>query len=115
MTEQPDAAPSDDGLLDVGAQAERTALAWQRTALAAMGVGALLTHANRSLPLHPWPGLLLMAAAGLTVLVLVPRRYRRILATVRAGHTPLSRRVVPGTALLLLLVVLGSAVAILLA
>lgn len=113
MNARPGAEPPEDELLDVGAQAERTALAWQRTGLGAMAVGALLIHANRGLPPHPWPGLLLMAAAGLAVLVLVPRRYRRILRTVRVGHTPLSGRMVPGSVLVLLVVVAGSAVAIL--
>jgi hypothetical protein len=70
-----------------------------------MAVGALLmrAHLNQHL-LPPWPGLLLTVVAGLAVLVLVPQRYRRVLRTVRAGHTPLSRGMVTGTALLLVLV-----------
>ncbi len=95
--------------MDVGAQAERTALAWQRTGLAAMVLGVLLAHATAP----PWPGLLLVAVAGLTTVVLGPQRYRRVLRTVRAGHTPLSRRMVPGAALLFLVVTAGTAVSLL--
>ena len=94
--------------MDVGAQAEHTALAWQRTAIGAMAVGALLVrwYVKQHL-LLPWPGPLLAGAAGLAVLVLVPQRYRGVLRTVRAGHTPLSRGMVPGATLLLVLVILG--------
>lgn len=103
-----DSGLSDTGLMDVGAQAERTALAWQRTGIAAMAVGALLVrwHTYQHL-LPPWPGPLLAAAGGLTALVLVPRRYHRVLRTVRAGHTPRSRAMIPAAALLLLVVTLG--------
>jgi uncharacterized membrane protein YidH (DUF202 family) len=95
----------DTRLMDVGAQAERTALAWQRTGIGAMAVGALLMrgHLNQHL-LPAWPGLLLTVVAGLAVLVLVPQRYRRLWRTVQAGHTPLSRGMVPGATLLLVLV-----------
>lgn len=98
----------DPELLDVGAQAERTMLAWQRTGIGAMAVGVLLMRghvAQHQLP--PWPGLLLAVVAGFAVLVLVPQRYRRVLQMVRAGETPLSRGMVPGAALLLVLVTLG--------
>jgi uncharacterized membrane protein YidH (DUF202 family) len=94
-------------LMDIGAQAERTALAWKRTGIGMTAVGALLLRwdVNQHLPL--WPGIALTAAAGLAVLFLVPERYRRMLRTVRAGHTPLSRAMVPATALLMILVILG--------
>lgn len=96
----------DDGeLLDVGAQAERTALAWQRTGIGAMAVGMLLMrgHVHQQL-LALWPGLLLTVTAALAVLVLVPQRYRRVLRNVRARRTPLSRGLVPGATLVLTLI-----------
>ncbi|TPG31862.1 DUF202 domain-containing protein [Mycolicibacterium hodleri] len=99
----------DEGeLIDVGAQAERTALAWQRTGIGAMAVGVLLLrgqlHHNL---LSPWPGLLLAVSAVIGVLVCVPQRYRRVLRNVRAGRTPLSSAMVPGTTLVLALTVIG--------
>jgi uncharacterized membrane protein YidH (DUF202 family) len=98
---------TDSQLMDVGAQAERTALAWQRTGIGMMVVGALLLRWDVNEQLPVWPGLLLTAAAGVAVLFLVPHRYRRVLRTVRAGDTPLSRGMVPTTALLTMLVILG--------
>jgi len=73
-----------------------------------MAVGALLMrgHVHQHL-LPPWPGLLLTVVAGVAVLVLVPQRYRRVLRAVRAGHTPLSRAMVPGATLVLVLVTIG--------
>ncbi len=97
-------------LLDVGAQAERTALAWQRTGFAAMAIGALLVHGHVEQHLLPqWPGLLLMSVAGLAVLVFGPLRYRRVLRTVGADQTPLSHFMVPGATLVTLLVTVGVA------
>jgi uncharacterized membrane protein YidH (DUF202 family) len=97
-------------LLDAGAQAERTALAWQRTGFAAMAIGALLVHGHVEEHLLPqWPGLLLMGFAGTVVLVFGPRRYRRVLGTVGAGRTPLSQQMVPGATLVTLAVTLGVA------
>ena len=100
---------------DAGTQvAERTALAWQRTGIGTMAVGALLTHAyvhEHLLP--PWPGLLLAVAGGVAILVLVPQRYRRITRAVQAGHTPLSRAMVPGATLMLVLVTVGIGVELL--
>jgi len=94
-------------LMDVGAQAERTALAWQRTGVGVMAAGALLVRWNVEQHVPAWPGVLLTAVAGLAVLVLVPDRYRRVLRTVRAGHTPLSRAMVPAATMLMVLVILG--------
>ncbi|WP_293239774.1 DUF202 domain-containing protein [Mycolicibacterium sp.] len=89
-------------LLDVGAQAERTALAWQRTGIGAIAVGILLMrgHAHDHL-FSLWPGLLLAVGAGLAISILVPQRYRRMLRTVQSGRTPLSRGMVPGATLVL--------------
>ena len=105
---------TDPDLLDIGAQAERTALAWQRTGIGAITVGALMMreHLIRQV-LPPWPGLLLVAVAAFGVVVLVPQRYRRVLGNVRAGHTPLSRMMVPGTTLVLVLVTVAIGVELL--
>lgn len=91
---------------DGGAAAERTALAWQRTGLAAMGVGALLVRLH---PVTPWPGALLVAAGTLLAGVVAPMRHARILRAVRAGSTPLAQRTVTGLVVVVLLVLVGSA------
>ena len=58
----------DRHLLDAGAQAERTALAWQRTGIGAVAVGALLVHGHVNQHVLPlWPGLLLATVAGLVL------------------------------------------------
>ncbi len=98
----------DDQLMDAGAQAERTSLAWQRTGFGAMAIGALLVRGYLNQHwLPPWPGLLLMAGAGLAVLILVPQRYRRVVALVRAGKNPVSRAMVPGATVLVVVVIVG--------
>ena len=96
-------------LVDVGAQAERTSLAWQRTGFSAILVGALLIrhHVNHGAP--PWPGLLLAVAAGLSIVVWVPMRYQRVLTSLRREHSPVSRAMVPATAALLALVIIATA------
>lgn len=99
----------DSELIDVGAQAERTALAWQRTGIGMMAIGALLLRWTVVEHLPVWPGIVLTAFAGLGVLVLVPDRYHRMLQVVRAGHTPLSRAMVPAATLLMVGVILGVA------
>jgi uncharacterized membrane protein YidH (DUF202 family) len=95
---------TDSELVDVGAQAERTALAWQRTGIGAIAIGALSMreHLQQHL-VPPWPGVLLTVVAGFGVVVLVPQRYRRVVSNVRAGATPLSRAMVPGVTLALVL------------
>lgn len=104
----------DTPLLDVGAQAERTALAWQRTGIGAMAVGALLMRGHVHQHLLPlWPGLLLALVAGFAVLVLVPQRYRRVLHAVESERTPLSRGMVQGATLVLVLVTIGIGVELL--
>ncbi|GAB91737.1 DUF202 domain-containing protein [Gordonia rhizosphera] len=94
-------------LIDVGAQAERTAMAWQRTGIGVMAVGALVVRWSVTEHFSVWPGIVLAVLGGFATLVLVPRRYRRVLMTVRAGHTPLSRYLVPGAALFMVLVVVA--------
>lgn len=58
--------PDDAASADVGTQSERTYLAWQRTGLAFLGVGALLVHVAGGLtrPLAAVPGLLGMATSA---------------------------------------------------
>ncbi len=59
-----------------GLQAERTAMAWQRTALGLGGVSALLLHHADGDPVASIPGVAgLLAALG--VLLLVEARYLR--------------------------------------
>jgi uncharacterized membrane protein YidH (DUF202 family) len=98
---------TDSELMDVGTQAERTALAWQRTGIGVMAAGALLTRWDATDHLPVWPGALLTLAASIAVLVLVPIRYRRVLRTVRAGQTPVSRMLVPATMALIAAMTIG--------
>ncbi len=100
--------------LDAGLQAERTAMAWQRTALGVGAVGALLVHYTGGLSVKAVPGLLGLAAA-LVMLLAAEHRYVVTVRRVRAGHpttSPALVRAVTVTVLLLaaaalLLVVLG--------
>ena len=95
-----------DQLWDPGTQAERTALAWQRTGLSAAVVGALLTHLNPAgQPLAPWPGLLVMVFGAAAAAVVAPLRYSSVLRAARSGRTPLST---PATAAAAALVVLAT-------
>lgn len=80
-----------DALFDLGAQSERTALAWQRTGLSAVAVGALLLHTH---PGHQLPGLLLLIVGALSAAVLAPARYRGILRAVRIRRSPVQPRVI---------------------
>lgn len=66
------------GSVASGAQAERTALSWQRTGLAAVAVGALAARTTA-----PVTGVALVLAGVLAAAVVAPVRYARI----RAGAT----------------------------
>lgn len=101
-----------DGLFDVGAQAERTALAWQRTGIGVMAAGALVVRWSVAEDFTVWPGVALTVFGAFLALYIVRQRYRRVLTTVRAGQTPLSRYLVPGTTAFLLLVVIATAIAV---
>lgn len=101
-----------DRLLDVGAVAERTALAWQRTGVGIMASGALAVRWCVIENFPVWPGVLLAVIGAGASLIVVPRRYRRVLETVRAGQTPLSRYLVPATAAFMTAVVLTMAIGV---
>jgi uncharacterized membrane protein YidH (DUF202 family) len=91
--------------VDVTAVAERTALAWQRSIIGVLAVGALVVRWSAVQRFPLWPGVALIAAAALASLLLVRRRYQRVRDTVLAGQTPLSRYFVPGaTAVMVVLV-----------
>ncbi|MGH3332627.1 MAG: DUF202 domain-containing protein [Nocardioidaceae bacterium] len=98
--------------VDVGLQAERTTMAWQRTALGLGGVSALLVHLSAGNVVAAVPGLAgLLVAVGL--LVLAERRYVRMVARLDAEESPLGR----GAVRLVTLVVVAlsaSAIALLL-
>lgn len=80
-----------DPLVDAGAQAERTALAWQRTGLTGIAVGALLVHAGPT----PWAGALVLATGVAVAAAVAPLRYAAILRALGDDRTPVSRRLVP--------------------
>lgn len=84
-------------LFDVGAQAERTALAWQRTALGVMAVGALSVRWSVTEDFPVLPGIALVVFGGLAGLFVVRQRYLRVLKTVHSDQTPLSRYLIPLT------------------
>ena len=62
-------------MLDGGLQAERTRLAWSRTALSFAAVGALMLHTGMSTGnrLHELPGLIALCSAAATYLLGVSR------------------------------------------
>lgn len=69
---------------DAGLQAERTAMAWQRTALGVGGISALLLHQTGGKLLEALPGTLGLAMAT-TLLVLSELRYERTTSRIGAG------------------------------
>ncbi|EHB50609.1 hypothetical protein MycrhDRAFT_5035 [Mycolicibacterium rhodesiae JS60] len=97
----------DQDLLDATGVAERTALAWQRTVIGVLAVGALVLRWSIVERFPPWPGVLLTTVAALAALLLVRQRYQRVRATVTAGQTPLSRYLVPGATAFMVVVVVG--------
>ncbi|MFZ2178283.1 MAG: DUF202 domain-containing protein [Rhodococcus sp. (in: high G+C Gram-positive bacteria)] len=70
--------------VDGGLQVERTAMAWQRTALGVGGVSALLLRFAEGSPLMAVPGIAGLVTA-LLLLVLSEKRYVWIVRTVAAG------------------------------
>jgi uncharacterized membrane protein YidH (DUF202 family) len=82
---------NDDSTVPPGAQAERTALSWQRTGLAMTAAGAVLVHVHLISGVLPvWPGLLMMAAGVLAAAVVAPVRYALVRLAIDAGRTPRS-------------------------
>lgn len=72
-------------ILSGGAQAERTRLSWNRTALAIAVNAALLTHTGgTSLARHIAAMAVFIAAVG--CFIFADRRYRQINAAVRSGR-----------------------------
>ncbi len=72
---------------DAGLQAERTAMAWQRTALGLAGISALLLHETGGRLLAALPGLFGLAMAT-ALLLLGERRYERTVSRIVAGRDP---------------------------
>jgi hypothetical protein len=70
---RPDPAP----LVHEVAALERTALAWERTAISLAAVGTLLLKALQGETLAQLAGLVLVGAAAVIVLVMVPVGYAR--------------------------------------
>ena len=99
-------------MFDIGAQAERTALSWQRTGIGVIVAGALVLRWCVTVGYPLWPGIALAASGSVISLFIVRHRYRRVVRTVTAGQTPTSRYLIPGTALFMVLVVLGLTIAI---
>lgn len=92
---------------DAGLQAERTAMAWQRTALGIGGVSALLLHRAEGAGLATLPGAAgLVAAVG--VLLSVEARYLRTHRHVEAGTSPMGRTAVRAIAAAAVLLAVGS-------
>lgn len=94
-----------DAAVDVGLQAERTAMAWQRTALGVGGMAALLLHRAGH---HAWataPGVLGLVLA-LTLLLATERRYeqtvRRVVTGQSAARPAMVRTVAAGAVFLAL-------------
>ena len=102
----------DRRLFDIGAQAERTAMAWQRTGIGVMAAGALVVRWSVAEDFTVLPGIALTVFGGFLSLYIVRQRYRRVLTTVEAGQTPLSRYLIPGTTVFLLVVVVATAIAV---
>jgi uncharacterized membrane protein YidH (DUF202 family) len=122
----PDAADSMDGaegpgppgseVVDLGLQHERTALAWDRTALALIVVGAFSVQvAGGGIgELAHLPGYL-VAGLGAVLLWLGARRYWRRDADLRAGSSPVRPRLIVVTGVAATVMGLTSLVLVLMA
>lgn len=94
------------GLLDTGAQAERTALAWQRTGLTLLGLGALTLHGHDSrLSLTSLVSGVLAVLTGVALAAVVaPLRYRAIVQAVVAERVAVARFMCPAVTVVALTV-----------
>ncbi len=90
---------------DAGLQAERTAMAWERTALGVGGVSAMLLHGATGSFWTALPGMVGLTAS-MALLVFAQLRYERTVQRVKDGLTPAA----PAVVLALALTVLGLAV-----
>jgi uncharacterized membrane protein YidH (DUF202 family) len=79
--------------IDPGLQAERTAMAWQRTALGVGAVGALLIHHAGGVTWGAIPGALGLLV-GLVLILASEGRYERTVHRVRSGQQATSRGLV---------------------
>lgn len=79
--------------LDSGLQAERTAMAWQRTALGVAGVSALLLHHTGGRTVAAAPPVLGLLTA-LALLLATERRYVRTVRRIESGEPATSRTLV---------------------
>lgn len=104
------AGGSSDAVHDPGLQAERTRLAWSRTALALTVIGALELHPARAdlLLVHRIPAVVTMLVA-LACWIHGGRRYQRVRAALQAGRSIAPRH---STVTLGLLVVIPAATAL---
>ncbi|MEP7033984.1 MAG: DUF202 domain-containing protein [Dermatophilaceae bacterium] len=82
----------------VGLQAERTSIAWQRTALTLTAFSVLILHAADRQRLGQIPGALGIAAA-LWLLFAAERRYSSSRQLVRDGRSPVAPRMIRALAL----------------
>jgi uncharacterized membrane protein YidH (DUF202 family) len=96
-------------VLDRGLQAERTRLAWSRTALSFAAVGALLLHNGMSTGdrLHGLPGVIALCGAAATYLLGVGRYHATTRKVQRAQSITSAGAVGTLTALTALTVVLA--------
>jgi putative membrane protein len=83
--------------VDPGLQAERTAMAWQRTALGIGGVSALLLHRANGAILPSLPGIAGLLGA-LALLLVVEARYVRNSRHGEAGNSPMGPAMVRAVA-----------------
>lgn len=89
-----------------GLAAERTALAWQRSSMSLVAIGALVVRWSMVEHFPAWPGIVLTAVVAAGSFFAVRSRYRRVLDAVSAGQTPRSRYLVPLSAGLAAVVVI---------
>lgn len=98
-------------ILDIGAQAERTALSWERTGFGLVAVGALMLHDvhQRASPVQIAFGIGIAVVGAVISAVIGPRRYRRIIADVRGHRSPSALPHLRAVAVLLGSIALGAA------